>query len=272
MKRACVLGSPIAHSLSPKLHGYWLQQHNIAGEYTAEPCQEAELAALLGRLADQNYAGCNLTLPLKEKALALMDQLDDSAKITGAVNTVVFMGGKKTGYNSDGFGFMESLKMQRENWNGARVVILGAGGAARAIAAALRSHVKHFTIVNRTPQKAENMICDLRLWKAEALPWEDCEEALEGATLLINCTSLGMAGQPPLDIRLQNLPATATVCDIVYRPLVTPLLQEARMRGNAIVTGLPMLLHQGRLGFRHWFGIDPTVSDALYEEMAACAK
>ena len=267
-RNACVMGSPVSHSLSPKLHGFWLKQYNISGSYTAIEVKPEQLSTVLNNIAVRGFAGCNLTLPLKEHALALMDELDASSLAAGAVNTVIIRDGKKTGFNSDGFGFLESLNAQYPQWEKGHAVILGAGGAARGITAALKNAgVKKFTFINRTPQKAQKIIEDLYLRKAtvaSAVP--------EDATLLINCTSLGMAGQLPLEVDISRLPKTAVVCDIVYRPLITTLLKEAQQRGNPVVEGLPMLLHQGRLGFKHWFGIDPAVTPALYKEIAACAK
>lgn len=266
--QACVLGSPISHSLSPKLHGFWLKRYKINGGYTAMEVSPAQLNPALDDLAARGFAGCNLTLPLKEHALELMDTLDESAVTAGAVNTVVIRGGKKTGYNSDGFGFLESLKAQASSWNKNHAVLLGAGGAARGIAAVLKqAGVKNFTFINRTPQKAEKIIIDLALPQAST-----AVTAPEDTSLLINCTSLGMAGQPPLETDISMLPPHATVADIVYRPLITPLLQQAQQRGLAIVEGLPMLLHQGRLGFKEWFGVDPAVTPELYKEIASWAR
>ncbi len=266
--KACVMGSPISHSLSPKLHGFWLKQYGIDGSYTALEVKPEQLRGALNNLAAQGFAGCNLTLPLKEYALELMDELDESARAAGAVNTVVIRNGKTTGFNSDGFGFLESLNAQRPHWDKHHVVIFGAGGAARGIAAALKNAgVEKFSFINRTPDKAEKIIKDLRLPQAnitDALP--------KDTTVLINTTSLGMTGQPPMEVDLSALPKEAVVCDIVYRPLITPLLEDARRRGHPVVEGLPMLLHQGRLGFKHWFGVDPAVTRELYEEIAACAK
>lgn len=266
-RRACVMGSPISHSLSPRLHGFWLRQYNIDGEYTAREVKPGGLAAALDDLAQKDFRGCNLTLPLKEEALALMDALDDSARDAGAVNTVVINNGKKTGYNSDGFGFAASLSAQHPQWKKDHVVLIGAGGAARGIAAALkRAGVQQFSFINRTATKAQQIIDDLQL------QGRVIQDIPSDADVLINCTSLGMSGQPPLKVDISSLPATAVVCDIVYRPLVTPLLQSAKQRGFATLEGLPMLLHQGRLGFKEWFGTDPAVTPALYEEIAACAK
>jgi len=266
--KACVMGFPVAHSLSPKLHGFWLKQYNISGSYTAIEVKPEQLSAALNDLVTHGFAGCNLTLPLKEHALDLMDTLDETSLAAGAVNTVVIRDGKKIGFNSDGFGFLESLKAQSPQWDKSHTVLLGAGGAARGIAAALKNAgVKKFTFINRTPAKAQKIISDLTLPNAEI-----ATTVPEDATLLINCTNLGMTGQPPLDVDISALPKTAIISDIVYRPLITPLLEEARRRGHAIVEGLPMLLHQGRLGFKEWFGVDPAVTPELYKEIAACAK
>jgi len=275
-KHACVMGWPVSHSLSPKLHGYWLKKYGIDGDYASMAVTPEKLKDALHLIRDRGYAGCNLTMPLKEMALSMMDAHDESCLMSGAANTVVINDGKITGYNSDGFGFMESLKSQHPAWDGARVVVLGTGGAARGIIASLRGHgAAHFVLVNRTREKAERVIKQFRL-DGEVAPWEHRAEALKNATMLINCTSLGMEDtpsddlptQPPLDLDLAQLPETATVCDIVYRPLVTPLLRAAKKRGNPVVEGLPMLLHQGRLGFHHWFGRDPEVTPELYDKIA----
>jgi shikimate dehydrogenase len=268
MIRACVMGSPVAHSLSPKLHGFWLRKYKINGEYTLREVTPEQLKDTLDRLVAEGFAGGNLTIPLKEHALPLMDELDESCRVSGAVNTVVIRKGRKYGYNSDGFGFLESLKAQYPQWDGARVVILGTGGAARSIIAALKNAgAGHFVLVNRTRERAEKTARGLELKGAGIFEWEDRAASLKNATLLVNCSSLGMAGRPALDLDLSALPKTAAVCDIVYRPLITALLVEAKRRGNPVVEGLPMLLHQGRLGFRQWFGVDPEVTDELRREI-----
>ena len=268
--KACVMGSPIGHSLSPKLHGFWLKKYGIDGSYTAIEVRSEQLPAALDNLVTGGFAGCNLTLPLKEHALGLMDELDESSRVSGAVNTVIIRNGKKIGFNSDGHGFVESLKSQYPQWDKRHVVIIGAGGAARGIVAALKNAgVNKFSFINRTRDKADRLIKDLHLSKAEVISHNVLPK---DSTVLINCTSLGMTGQPPLEIDISVLPKTAVVCDIVYRPLVTPLLMEARRRGHPVVEGLPMLLHQGRLGFKNWFNVDPVVTSDLYEEIASCAK
>lgn len=273
MIRAAVLGYPVAHSLSPKLHAFWLRKYGLAGSYTTKEVRPTALKDALDLLAEEGYAGCNLTAPLKELALPMMDALDESALTAGAVNTVVIRDGKKTGYNSDGFGFLESLKAQCPATLFSSIVILGAGGAARGIVAALR-HKKpqRLTLVNRTQRKAEEIISGLSLTNASATGWQSLTTALAEATLLVNCTSLGMTGNPPLTLDLAPLPSSAAVCDIVYRPLVTPLLAAAGQRGNPAAEGLSMLLHQGRLGFRHWFGTDPAVTPELYTAIKEFAK
>jgi shikimate dehydrogenase len=270
--KACVLGFPVSHSLSPKLHGAWLKHYHIHGSYTTMAVMPDNLKDALKMLVDRGFAGCNLTLPLKELAMPMMDNHDESCVMSGAVNTVVMKDGKMTGYNSDGFGFLENLMAQYPDWNGERVVILGTGGASRGIIASLRgAGAKKFILVNRTRDKAEKVISAFKL-NAETVEWEQRHEALAGATLVINCTSLGMAEQPRLDLSLQALPPSALVCDIVYRPLRTNLLLQAQAQGNPVLEGLGMLLHQGRLGFQHWFGIDPEVTPELYQTMVEAAE
>lgn len=271
-RRACVIGWPVSHSLSPVLHGHWLEKYGIDGAYTPMAVTPDRLREALDMLKERGYAGCNLTLPMKELALSMMDEHDESCLFSGAVNTVVFEGGKSIGFNSDGFGFVESLKSQHPAWDGGRVVILGTGGAARGIIVSLRAAgAEKFVLVNRTREKAEKVARQFTL-DAEIMPWEGRAAALKDATLVVNCTNLGMEGQGALDLDLSLLPEGAAVADIVYRPLVTPLLRAARARGNAIAEGLPMLLHQGRLGFEHWFGRDPEVTPELYDAVAAAAE
>lgn len=269
--KACVMGFPVSHSLSPKLHGWWLQKYGIDGAYTSMAVDVANLKEALHLLVDRGFRGCNLTLPLKETALSMMDDHDESCLMSGAVNTVVINNGRLHGYNSDGFGFAESLTAQAPDWKGDRVVILGTGGAARGIIASLRgAGAKHFILVNRTPEKADKIVKAFKL-EGEVYSWDLRHEALKDATLLVNCSNLGMKDQPPLDLALDTLPADAVVADIVYRPLETGLLKKAKARGNKTVEGLGMLLHQGRLGFGHWFGRDPEVTPELYKYMEGLA-
>ncbi len=271
--KACVLGWPVSHTLSPKLHGYWLEKYVINGSYTAMAVTPANLRAAFDLLVARGFAGCNLTVPLKVDALPMMDAHDESCLMSGAVNTVVIQDGKLTGYNSDGFGFVESLKAAHPHWSGEQVTILGTGGAARGIIASLKgAGAARFTLVNRTREKAEKVVKAFHLEDcAEIADWEHRATALRHATLVVNCTSLGMIEQPPLEIDLAALPETAIVADIVYRPLETDLLRAARARGNPVLPGLGMLLHQGRLGFDFWFGRDPEVTPELYQYMAGLA-
>lgn len=269
--RACVLGWPVSQSLSPKLHNWWLRKYNIKGAYTAMAITPENLESALKMLLDRGFAGCNLTAPLKEAAMPLMQVHDESCLMSGAINTVVFYEGRMHGYNSDGFGFVESLISKKPDWNGERVVILGTGGAARGVIASLRAAgAKHFVLVNRTPEKAQKVVKNFTL-DAEIYKWDQRAEALKNATMLVNCSTLGMVGHPPMTLDLTQLPQEATVCDIVYRPLVTDLLNKAKARGNPVVEGLGMLLHQGRLGFDFWYGRDPEVTPELYDYMGQLA-
>jgi shikimate dehydrogenase len=272
LTRACVLGWPVSQSLSPKLHGWWLRKYGIAGAYTAMAIPAVTIYDALKMLADRGFAGCNLTSPLKEVAMPLMHEHDESCLMSGAVNTVVIRNGRLHGYNSDGFGFLESLKAQYPAWKGGRVAVIGAGGAARGVIASLRgAGGGPFALVNRTPEKAVEIVKAFSL-DAEVYPWLRRSEALKDATLLVNCSTLGMVGHPPMSLDLQHLPKEAAVCDIVYRPLMTDLLNRAKARGNPVIEGLGMLLHQGRLGFGHWYGRDPVVSRDLYEYMGQLAS
>lgn len=272
IRRAAVLGWPVSQSLSPKLHGWWLRKYNIAGAYTAMAIPVESLKDALKLLADRGFAGCNLTAPLKELALPLMDHHDESCLMSGAVNTIQIKNGKIHGFNSDGFGFIESLRAQYPKWDGARTVILGTGGAARGIIASLRgAGAKHFVLVNRTAEKAEKVVKAFKL-DAEVVSWERRADALKDATLVVNCSTLGMVSHPPLQLDLSKLPKEACVADIVYRPLRTDLLNKAKLRGNPVVEGLGMLLHQGRLGFGLWYGRDPEVTPELQQYMGQLAS
>lgn len=268
--RAALLGYPVSHSLSPTMHMHWIKTYGLDAHYGAMAVAPEGFEAALRALVDRGFMGCNLTMPLKEKALSFMDYHDESCLMSGAVNTVVMRDGKMHGYNSDGFGFLESLKAQVPDWSGQRVVILGTGGAARGIIASLRAAgAGHFVLVNRTRAKAERVVKQFTMTAVDVVDWDDRTAALDGATLLVNCTSLGMVGHAALDLDLARLPDHATVADIVYRPLETPLLAAARARGLKTADGLPMLMHQGRLGFEHWFGIDPAVTAELQAALLA---
>lgn len=260
---AGVLGWPVRHSLSPPLHRHWLQRYGLAGSYEHLPVPPELFEDYVRALLVHGYVGANVTLPHKEAALSLCDDLDDAARAIGAVNTLVFRNGRIEGSNSDCFGFLESLRQALPYWDVTKgpAVVLGAGGAARAVVYALQSvGVPEIRVLNRTVSRAERLVADLG-GSAVAKSWTS--SALQEATLLVNTTSLGMAGQPVLDLDLAPLSATAAVTDIVYRPLETDLLQRASAAGHPTVDGLGMLLHQARPGFEAWFGSQPTVDAAL---------
>ena len=264
---AGVMGHPVAHSLSPRLHGHWLQRYGIDGAYVPLPVRPDSLERALRALAALGLRGCNLTLPHKERALALVDEVESGARRIGAVNTVVVgPDGALAGSNTDAFGFAESLAAAAPSGfrlDGGAAAVLGAGGAARAVIVALLDlGAAEIRLLNRSAESAA-ALAELFGERVHALAWEQREEALHGADLLVNTTSLGMAGQPPLDLTLDPMPRDALVTDIVYVPLETPLLAAARARGHPVVDGLGMLLHQARPGFRAWFGIEPRVDAAL---------
>ncbi len=264
-KLAGVIGWPVAHSRSPRLHGYWLQYHRIDGAYVPLPVRAEAFERGLRCLADMGFRGVNVTVPHKEAALAACDEIEDSGRRLGAVNTVVMDGGRLHGFNSDGFGFIENLREGAPAWQArkAPAVVIGAGGAARAVVAALiDAGAPEIRVVNRTRPRAEAVAKELD-GPVQVLEWPERSRALSEAGLLVNTTSLGMTGQPPLELDLAGLPASALVNDIVYAPLETPLLARARARGNLAVDGLGMLLHQARPGFAAWFGVEPEVTSEL---------
>ncbi|MCK8787603.1 shikimate dehydrogenase [Roseomonas sp. NAR14] len=270
---AGVFGWPATHSRSPRLHGFWLERHGIDGAYVPLSVAPAQFETAVRGLAAAGFRGANVTIPHKEAAYALCDEVDHAARRAGAVNTLRFEAGRILGGNTDGFGFLESLAEQAPGFDPAAgpAVLLGAGGACRAIAAALLDEgCPRVTLVNRTTERAEALARDLDATDARPGRLRIATEApLDGAALLVNTTSLGMEGQPPLAIDLAPLPDGAVVADAVYVPLETPLLAAARARGLRGVDGLGMLLHQARPGFEAWFGVAPAVDAALREFVAA---
>jgi shikimate dehydrogenase len=263
---AGVIGWPISHSRSPRLHGFWLEQHGIDGVYLPFAVRPESLAAALAGLPALGLRGVNVTLPHKEAALALLAHASAEAKRIGAVNTIVVgEDGRLEGSNTDGHGFLEHLLASTPSFQASRgpAVLLGAGGAARAIAVALvDAGVPELRVTNRTSWRTADLAAALGP-RVIAVDWAERAAALAEARLLVNATTLGMAGQPPLDLALARLPATAIVYDIVYVPLETPLLAAARARGNPVVDGIGMLLHQARPGFAAWFGVEPKVTAEL---------
>ncbi len=269
---AGVVGWPVAHSRSPRLHGFWLEKHGIDGAYVPIAVRPENLAPALRALPLLGFSGVNVTVPHKEAALAVVDRASDAARRIGAVNTIVIdVDGRLEGSNTDGFGFLENLAAALPEWRASdgAAVLLGAGGAARAIAAALAdSGAPEIRLVNRTPERARRLAAEIG-GPFQVVAWPERAAALAEAALLVNATTLGMAGQPPLDLALSALPRGAVVNDIVYAPLETPLLAAARARGNRVVDGLGMLLHQARPGFAAWFGVAPQVTAALRDFVLA---
>ncbi|KAA5606328.1 shikimate dehydrogenase [Roseospira marina] len=262
---AGVIGWPVGHSRSPRLHGYWLNQYSIDGAYVPLPVapETAELA--FQALPALGFVGANVTVPHKETAFRACATVSERARRIGAVNTLIVRDGALHGDNTDGFGFLENIYQKVPTWSptDGPAVVLGAGGAARAVCAALLdagAPVVH--LLNRTVERAEAIAADLG-GPIQCGSMDTTEAVLGEAGLLVNTTSLGMEGQPPLSVDLTPLASGALVTDLVYAPLETALLAEARARGNPVVDGLGMLLHQGRPGFEAWFGMMPEVTDAL---------
>jgi shikimate dehydrogenase len=266
---AGIMGWPVTHSRSPALHNFWIEEHAIDGAYVPLAVRPEHLEQALRALPAFGFRGCNLTLPHKQTALAIVDRVEPLARRVGAMNTVVVMpDGSLEGRNTDVFGFRENLRERAPDWQASAgpAVVLGGGGAARAVVAALiEARVEEIRLVNRTRARAEQVASDLASSAARITthPWSDKEAALRDAGLLVNTTSLGMSGEPELEIDLSSLPPSAVVADIVYVPLETPLLAAARKRGHPTVDGLGMLLHQGRPGFEAWFGSPVQVTREL---------
>ena len=263
---AGVMGWPVAHSRSPLIHNYWLLKYDLAGSYVQLAVQPGQLATALPGLAALGFKGCNITIPHKVEALKLVDEVDANARRVGAVNTVVVQpDGSLKGMNTDGFGYIQSLLDAQPSWraDAGPVVVLGAGGAARAVVLALSDRgAKEIRLINRTLDKAQAMAAEFG-FPVKAVAWEQRHAALEGAALLVNTTSQGMHGSTPLDLDLSALPVEALVSDIIYVPLETPLLLAARARGNPTVGGLGMLLNQARPAFEAWFGVLPEITPEL---------
>jgi shikimate dehydrogenase len=262
------MGWPVKHSRSPRLHGFWIEKYDIDGAYVPLAVRPDDLPAALRALRTLGFAGANLTVPHKELALGVLDHVDPLARRIGAANTIVVRDdGSLEGSNTDAFGFIENVRTGAPDWaSDAPTVVVGAGGAARAVIVALLDEgVRTIRIVNRTYERAARLADE---FGATALEWGQWRAALDGAGLLVNTTTQGMDGEPPLDIDLAALPTRAVVNDIVYVPLETPLLAAARRRGNRVVDGLGMLLHQARPGFRAWFGVDPEVTPDLRAHVA----
>jgi shikimate dehydrogenase len=263
---AGVMGDPVMHSRSPKLHNYWLAKYGLTGTYVPLAIRAEHLRAALRALPALGFSGCNLTIPHKEAALGIVDKLDPFARRIGAVNCVVVArDGSLKGHNHDGFGYIESVRDAQPDWRAdtGPIVVIGAGGGARAVLVSLLDQgAREIRLVNRTLARGKALAGELG-GPIRVLSWEEREPALEGAAMLINATNQGMLGEPPLDLALDRLPVSALVSDIVYIPRETALLAAARRRSNPTVNGLGMLLHQARPAFHAWFGIMPEVTPEL---------
>jgi shikimate dehydrogenase len=264
-KLAGVIGWPVGHSRSPRLHGFWLERFGIDGAYVPLAVKPEDFPDVIRALPLMGFRGANLTVPHKEMAVGLVDVVEPLAWRIGAVNTLVIRDdGSIEGRNTDAFGFLENLRRGAPGWVPASgpAVVVGAGGAARAVCVALQdAGVTEIRLVNRTEERAQ-ALADA-LGTGMVVPWAERAVALAGAALLVNTTPLGMTGQPPLDLDLTALPPTAVVNDIVYAPLETDLLARARARGNVVVDGLGMLLWQAVPAFEAWFGQRPAVTEEL---------
>ena len=269
---AGVMGWPISHSRSPHIHSHWIAQYGLRGAYVPLAVNPVNLQEALTGLKALGFAGCNLTLPHKIEALPWLDEIDPVAKRIGAVNTLtVRADGSLHGTNTDAFGFIQSLREAHSSWQASEgpAVVLGAGGAARAVVWALAdAGATDIRLFNRSHDKAISMAQEFGV-PVKAFAWSERHAALEGAALLVNTTTQGMQGQPALDLQLDALPAQALVSDIVYTPLQTDLLLRAASRGNPTVNGLGMLLHQARPAFAYWFGVMPEVTPALWTKVLA---
>jgi len=265
-----VIGFPIKHSKSPIIHNHWIAQHGLEGEYKAIEIAPENLKSGVQALIDEGYAGFNVTIPHKQEIFKLCESVDDVAQAIGAVNTVVIKNGRLHGTNTDAFGFIENVHQSAfgVDFMHRPCVVLGAGGAARAVVYGLiETGAKEIIITNRTKEKAYEVATMSGI--VRVADWEERSKILQGSGFLVNTTSLGMSGKELLEIDLSALPEGAVVSDIVYAPLMTPLLKDAESKGHQIVTGIGMLLHQARPAFEKWFGVLPDVDETLEKKVLA---
>lgn len=268
--RAFVAGHPIGHSRSPLIHGAWLDRYGIDGVYTAIDVPPEDFAGLLVEVRSGRWSGGNVTIPHKERAFESADRRDTAADAIGAVNTLWMEDGRLVGGNTDAYGFAANLDQRLAGWrDGETALVLGAGGASRAVIhALLDAGYKRIDIVNRTVARAEQLATRFG-GAVSAHGWENAESLIAAADLIVNTTSLGMEGQPPLLLEMEKAGSGAMATDIVYVPLVTPFLRRAADAGLRTCDGLGMLLHQAAPGFAHWFGRFPEVDDALRDLVIA---
>ncbi len=269
---AGVMGWPVGHSRSPMIHNHLMATHGLTGTYVPLAIRPEQLGGALRGLAPLGFAGCNVTIPHKQHAMAVVDEVDEVARRIGAISCVIVRpDGSLAGTNNDCFGFVENMLHWQPAWRAAAgpAVVIGAGGGARAVVYALAQRgARDIGVVNRTLGRAQELSREFG-GPVTPIAWEDRERALQGAALLVNTTSQGMVGQTPLDLSLDALPTSAIVADIVYAPLNTPLLAAARARGNPVVDGLGMLLHQVRPAWKAWFGVDPEITADLRARVEA---
>jgi shikimate dehydrogenase len=258
---AGIAGWPVTYSRSPRLHGFWLQRYGVDGTYIPLPIRPGEFATAIRGLVAAGFAGVNVTIPHKRAAFDVCDVVDESARRAGAVNTLVFRDGKVAGSNTDGYGFVTNLRAHGVDPAAGPVLLLGAGGSARSVAAALLDAGAKVTVANRTRARAEGLARDLP--GLHVVGWDSRAALLGHHALVVNTTPLGMIGNEPLDLDLSRAPATLVVVDNVYVPLETPLLAVARAQGLRCVEGLGMLLYQAVPGFHAWFGVEPKVDEEV---------
>lgn len=271
MKKTCVIGWPIAHSRSPLIHAYWLKKYGIDAVYEKMAVEPKNVVQFIADLAASEFSGCNVTIPHKETAFRAVAKADEIASRLGAVNTVYLKDGVTCGTNTDGEGFIASLRYANPAFElrNKTAVIIGAGGAAKAIIGALLDEgVEKIGIINRTRERIHDLQAQFGSGIYE-ISETNFNNVLKSCGLLVNTTSKGMEGQSPLELEIQSLNPNALVADIVYTPLETAFLAKARQRGNPVLGGLGMLLHQAVRGFELWFGVKPEVTAELYELIAA---
>lgn len=271
-RTAGIMGWPVSHSRSPLLHGHWLAQHELPGAYIPLPVAPDALPLAVQGLSALGFAGCNVTIPHKVAVIPYLHQVDPMARKMGAVNTIVVSAeGQLSGYNNDGYGYIQGLLDAFPNWraNVGPITVIGAGGAARAVVVSLAERgATEIRVLNRSIDKALALEQELGA-PVKAYPWESRHDALDGVALLVNTTNQGMKGQPALDLSLDRLPRHCLVSDVIYTPMETPLLAAARERGHATVNGMGMLLNQARPAFEAWFGINPKITAELRALMYA---
>jgi len=267
---AGVMGWPVMHSRSPMMHNYWMEQQGLAGTYVPLAIEPGKIGPALRAMHPLGFAGCNLTIPHKQDAMEIVDEVDEVAKKIGAISCVVVRDdGSLFGTNNDWLGFLGNLKEFRPDWraDAGPVTVIGAGGGSRAVSYALLDQgVTEIRLVNRTRERAEKLAEEFG-GPIEVHSWEERHDALDGVAMAVNVTSQGMQGETALDIQLDALPVDAIAADIIYIPLETPFLAAARARGNPTLNGVGMLLHQGPPAWKRWFGVEPQVTPDLRAEM-----